>query len=215
MLVSATAKERLTGDVQNVSRNPLQRRGAAAKRRCALQPAGGFIGRVQGAQVTARQSGCIREDAASQVVASWMETRCPSGPGRDSIAGSVRSMTARPDARSLSSQKGKSDTQRKVNEIKRGSKKLWTGLYRETGNTQRKKCRPMEFHSGNTGAEGAGTTTGRQNACQGFCGAGNGQGVPPLPCTLHQLLRWNTGATLNEKAAAKVNRVLHGHKLAD
>lgn len=132
VLVSATAKERLTGDVQNVSRNPLQRRGAAAKRRCALQPAGGFIGRVQGAQVTARQSGYIREDAASQVVASWMETRCPSGPGRDSIAGSVRSMTARPDARSLSSQKGKSDTQRKVNGIKRRGKKLWTGLYRET-----------------------------------------------------------------------------------
>jgi len=74
---------------------------AGAKRRCALQP-GSFIAGVQRAPVTARQSGAAGTAAASVGVASGMETRWPEGtegPGRDSLAGSVRSMTARPDAR--------------------------------------------------------------------------------------------------------------------
>ena len=54
---------------------------------------------MQGAQETARLSGAAGTAAASDggCVMGWTPA-APQGPGRDSFAGSVRSMTARPDA---------------------------------------------------------------------------------------------------------------------
>jgi hypothetical protein len=52
------------------------------------------------AQETARQSGAAGTAAASDdVLRHGMDTRCPEGAGQRQRAGSVRSMKARPDAK--------------------------------------------------------------------------------------------------------------------
>ncbi|EEY9281270.1 hypothetical protein DFY35_13240 [Escherichia coli] len=80
---------------EKMSRDPPQRRKARrAKRRCALQP-GSLTAGVRKAQVTARQSGASVHGCSKRSCDSlgW-KPAAPEGPGRDSAAGSVRSMTA-------------------------------------------------------------------------------------------------------------------------
>ena len=67
-----------------------------AKRRCALQPDSLTVG-VRKAQATARQGRRDRNGRskpAFDVATAWDGNPLPEGPGRDSAAGSVRSMTA-------------------------------------------------------------------------------------------------------------------------
>ena len=96
--VSARARGLTRSDRKpcGMSRQTQQRRSAAAKRRCTLQP--GVIG-LQGAPSPARQGGgsvyghCtpgLRQDGNPLTRNGF----CVPGPGRDSPAGSVRSMTA-------------------------------------------------------------------------------------------------------------------------
>ncbi|EDX6243854.1 hypothetical protein CSL62_004787 [Salmonella enterica subsp. diarizonae] len=87
-----------------MSREPPQRREARfAKRRCALQP-GSLTAGVQGAQVTARQRRRLRNGGSKPAVdvatVGW-KPAAPKGPGRDSAAGPVRSMTAPVPAREV------------------------------------------------------------------------------------------------------------------
>ncbi|WP_241190402.1 hypothetical protein, partial [Enterobacter kobei] len=67
-----------------------------AKRRCALQP-GSFTAGVPEAQATARQGRRGRNGRCKpgvDVATVGWKPAAPEGPGRDSAAGSVRSMTA-------------------------------------------------------------------------------------------------------------------------
>lgn len=67
-----------------------------AKRRCALQP-GSLTAGVRKAPETARQGRRDRNGRskpAVDVATAWDGNPLPEGPGRDSAAGSVRSMTA-------------------------------------------------------------------------------------------------------------------------
>lgn len=83
-----------------MSRHPPQRRNARARNGVAPYIPASFAG-MPGAPDTARQRAAHPfTDAASLPLRHGMETRAPKGPGRDCVAGSVRSMTARPDARS-------------------------------------------------------------------------------------------------------------------
>lgn len=85
-----------------MSRDPPQRRGAAretALRLTARRPL--IFDGVPGAQATARQGDASGTEAVSLPLTlrqGW-KPAAPEGPGRDGAAGSVRSMTARPDAR--------------------------------------------------------------------------------------------------------------------
>jgi hypothetical protein len=66
----------------------------ATKRHCAIQP-GSFIAGVRRAQASAQPERLLQ---ARELRLGWKPAGLK-GPGRDSRAGSVRSMTARPDAR--------------------------------------------------------------------------------------------------------------------
>ncbi|EPE4643814.1 hypothetical protein ACSI87_003395, partial [Salmonella enterica subsp. enterica serovar Brandenburg] len=90
------------------SRDPPQRRDAArgtrhAKRRCSLQP-GSLTAGVRKAQETARQGRRDRNGRSKPAVdvatVGW-KPAAPKGPGRDSAAGPVRSMTAPVPAREV------------------------------------------------------------------------------------------------------------------
>ena len=80
-----------------------------AKRRCALQP-GSLTAGVRKAQETARQGRRDRNGRskpAVDVATAWDGNPLPEGPGRDSAAGSVLSMTAPVPVREVARSKKK------------------------------------------------------------------------------------------------------------
>ena len=88
---------------QGMSRNPPQRRSAASETALRLTARRHFAG-VQKAQATARQGRRDRNGRskpAVDVATEGWKPAAPEGPGRDSAAGSVRSMTAPVPAREV------------------------------------------------------------------------------------------------------------------
>ena len=103
------------------SRGPPQRRGAARETALRLTARRQFAG-VQKAQATARQGRRDRNGRskpAVDIATAWDGNPLPEGPGRDSAAGSVRSMTApvpvREVARSQRNPSGNIDSSMKGN----------------------------------------------------------------------------------------------------
>ena len=106
MVLSAPGRRDVNGEKTHDERWAGARRNdgkpRAAKRRCPLHgiDAVGVIDDMREAQETARQSGAAGTAAASDdVLRHGMDTRCPGGAGQRQRAGSVRSMKARPDAK--------------------------------------------------------------------------------------------------------------------